>query len=216
MCVGINPNLPGWTSSTRNAIHPYFDDYCSTPTTSATGLVTSCGFPKTTMRRCIGVTPDDRRHSTRRSNAEGKEIPVEQVAGARCTEQYQTLLDGLAARKNWQNHKLAVGEDISYANMVACPSTRWVVKAEHGDPGCPSWGRLAPEALSQECFFERRYFPAATFPEPARHYSGVQPDHGARIHQRTSDAFLNGASRTDGAAGAPLSARDPPALWHVE
>src|SRR5215510_12191563 len=26
LCVGINPNLPGWTADSRNAIHPYFDD----------------------------------------------------------------------------------------------------------------------------------------------------------------------------------------------
>ena len=27
LCVGINPNLPGWTEGTRNAIHPYFEDF---------------------------------------------------------------------------------------------------------------------------------------------------------------------------------------------
>ena len=27
MAVGINPNLPGWARNSRNAIHPYFEDY---------------------------------------------------------------------------------------------------------------------------------------------------------------------------------------------
>ena len=56
-------------------------------------------------------------------------------------QQYQTLLDGLAQRKGWTAHHLAVGEDIAYANMVACPSTRLGgARGQRDDPEIRSWG----------------------------------------------------------------------------
>jgi len=156
VCVGINPNLPGWTSTTGNAIHPYFDDLLQYAHYFRYRTRDKLRIPQATYDALVGAT-DDGPDSTRPLIEIGSAIPVER-SPVLMYQQYQTLLDGLAVRRKWQGHKLSVGEDIAYANMVACPSTRWVERQNNDDPEMPVMGTLRARGIVSECFYERRYF----------------------------------------------------------
>jgi hypothetical protein len=156
LCVGINPNLPGWSSNNRNAIHPYFDDVLQYAHYFRYRALDKLRVPERDYEELLGTT-QDKPSSARPLTDSGADIPVE-PAPVLMYEQYQTLLDGLAHRKNWQPHKLAVGEDIAYANMVACPSARWVVTPSTEDPAMPVMGPARAKGIVKECFYDRRYF----------------------------------------------------------
>ena len=156
VCVGINPNLPGWTSTSRNAIHPYFDDMLQYAHYFRYRTRDKRQIPESVYEARLG-TRQDSPTSAQPLEPEGDDIPVE-PAPVLMYEQYQTLLDGLAERKNWPGHKLSVGEDIAYANMVACPSTRWVVTPNTDDPDMPVMGQARAKGIVGECFVKRRYF----------------------------------------------------------
>lgn len=156
VCVGINPNLPGWTSSLRNSIHPYFDDVLQYAHYFRYRTTDKRRVPVAEYEQLIGTETDQ--PSTARPLLElGKPVPAE-PAPVLMYKQYQSLLDGLATKKGWAGHKLAVGEDIAYANMVACPSTRWVVTPNSEDPDMPVMGVERAKGLVKECFYDRRYF----------------------------------------------------------
>jgi cytosine/adenosine deaminase-related metal-dependent hydrolase len=156
LCVGINPNLPGWTSTGRNAIHPYFDDVLQYAHYFRYRTRDKLRIPETVYEALLGTELDDP-SSARPLTEPGNPIAVEH-APVLMYQQYQTLLDGLAERKQWNGHKLAVGEDIAYANMVACPSARWVVSPNSDDPTMPIMGSGRAKGIVNECFYERRYF----------------------------------------------------------
>ena len=156
VCVGINPNLPGWTSTSRNAIHPYFDDVLQYAHYFRYRTRDKRRIPDSVYEALLGARPDSPA-SAQPLEPVGDDIPVE-PAPVLMYEQYQTLLDGLAERKNWSGHKLSVGEDIAYANMVACPSTRWVVTLNTDDPDMPVMGQARAKGIVGECFVKRRYF----------------------------------------------------------
>ncbi|GFG52561.1 hypothetical protein CQY20_09260 [Mycolicibacterium agri] len=156
LCVGINPNLPGWTDSTRNAIHPYFDDVLQYAHYFRYRTRDKLNIPLTDYEELLG-TDSDGPASPRPLTVPGGDIPVE-PARVLMYAQYQRLLDGLAQRRQWHPHKLAVGEDIAYANMVACPSARWVVRPSPEDPDMPVMGTARSKGIVRECFYERRYF----------------------------------------------------------
>jgi cytosine/adenosine deaminase-related metal-dependent hydrolase len=156
LCVGINPNLPGWTDSTRNAIHPYFDDVLQYAHYFRYRTRDKLRIPLSDYEGLLG-TETDEPSSPRPLTSPGDDIPVE-PARVLMYAQYQRLLDGLAQRRGWQPHKLAVGEDIAYANMVACPSTRWVVRPSQEDPAMPVMGARRSKGIVGECFYERKYF----------------------------------------------------------
>jgi cytosine/adenosine deaminase-related metal-dependent hydrolase len=156
LCVGINPNLPGWTSSSRNAIHPYFDDVLQYAHYFRYRTRDKLRIPEAVYEELLGTAPDSP-ESANPLTAPGSPIAVEH-APVLMYQQYQTLLDGLAERKQWNAHKLAVGEDIAYANMVACPSARWVVSPNTDDPTMPVMGSARAKGIVKECFYDRRYF----------------------------------------------------------
>ncbi|TDO11668.1 cytosine/adenosine deaminase-related metal-dependent hydrolase [Mycobacterium sp. BK086] len=156
MCVGINPNLPGWTSRTRNAIHPYFEDILQYAHYFRYRTRDKLRVPQQDYEELRGSVDDDP-SSPRALTEVGADIPVE-PSPVLMYGQYQRLLDGLAQRKGWAQHQLAVGEDIAYANMVACPSARWVISPNQDDPAMPVMGRPRAQGIVGECFVERRYF----------------------------------------------------------
>ncbi len=156
LCVGINPNLPGWTDSTRSAIHPYFDDVLQYAHYFRYRTSDKLRVPLTDYEDLLGAGSDEP-SSPQPLTTVGDDIPVE-PARVLMYVQYQRLLDGLAQRQGWQDHKLAVGEDIAYANMVACPSTRWVVRRSQEDPAMPVMGAARARGIVGECFYERKYF----------------------------------------------------------
>jgi len=54
LCVGINPNLPGWSSNNRNAIHPYCDDVLQYARYFRYRALDSCGCRNGTTRNYSG------------------------------------------------------------------------------------------------------------------------------------------------------------------
>lgn len=156
LCVGINPNLPGWTDSSRNAVHPYFEDVLQYAHYFRYRTRDKLRIPLADYEDLLGPRTDEP-SSPQPLTAPGDDLPVER-SEVLMYAQYQRLLDGLADRRGWKPHKLAVGEDIAYANMVACPSTRWVVRQNQQDPAMPVMGTSRAKGIVGECFYERKYF----------------------------------------------------------
>jgi hypothetical protein len=71
---------------------------------------------------------------------------------------YQALLDGLAEKMGWQEHELSVGEDLSYGNMVACPSARWTTRVIPDEPNVPPMTNEERNGIVTECFHKRKHF----------------------------------------------------------
>jgi len=156
LCVGINPNLPGWSDGTRNAIHPYFDSFLQYVHYFRYRTRDKLRIPSKQYDQLLG-TGTDVPSSAKPLASLNQSIPVER-SPVLMYQQYQTLLDGLATRQHWNDHKLSVGEDIAYANMVACPSARWVVSRSDEDPAMPVMGTARAQGIVNECFSKRRYF----------------------------------------------------------
>lgn len=153
LAVGINPNLPGWSESTRNAIHPYFEDYLQYAHYFRWRATDKLRIPRERYRELRG-TGSDEPFDNRPLTGKGQPIEVE-LSPVTMYEGYQSLLDGLAERMGWAGHKLAVGEDIAYANMVACGSARWTTRPVED---MPVMGQARARAIVKECFHDRRYF----------------------------------------------------------
>ena len=154
LAVGINPNLPGWPENTRNAIHPYFDDYLQYAHYFRWRALDKLRIPKDEYARLLNGREDTPAMGMPLVPL-GQPIKVER-SPVTMYMQYQRLLDGLAEQQGWTGHKLAVGEDLAYANMVACGGSRWTV--EQVDD-MPTMGRVREKAIINECFNQRAYFP---------------------------------------------------------
>lgn len=156
MSVGINPNLPGYWPFTRNAVNPLFEDFLQYAHYFRYRSIAKLQIPKAAydeMRDGREDLPTSGEPLTKR----GEAIPVE-LAPLTMYKAYQSLLDGLAEKEGWAGHKLVVGEDLSYANMVACPSAKWVIKQDAKNPEMPIMGRERMQGIVHECFHERKYF----------------------------------------------------------
>jgi hypothetical protein len=86
-----------------------------------------------------------------------RSIPV-QPQPVRMYQNYQSLLTDLAARMGWDGRKLTVGEDVAYANMVACPSARWLNRKDSQNPTMPPMTLVQQRGIVAECFHKRSYF----------------------------------------------------------
>jgi hypothetical protein len=73
-------------------------------------------------------------------------------------ENYESLLLDLAKEVHWTDHKLSLGEDLSYGNMVACPSAKWITRADPHNPEMPPMTQEEQHGIVSECFRERQYF----------------------------------------------------------
>lgn len=158
LAVGINPNLPGWREGDRNAIHPYFDDYLQYAHYFRWRALDKLDIPKAAYDRLLDGRDDDTPQSGRPLTGVGGPIEVT-PAPVTMYRQYQTLLDGLAESMGWSDHNLAVGEDIAYANMVACGSARWTTSLRPGEQDMPLMGEGRARAIVDECFNKRAHFP---------------------------------------------------------
>src|SRR5262245_15197317 len=173
MAVGINPNLPGWWPLSRNAINPLFDDYKQYAHYFRYRATAKLQIPKPKYEGFGGNTPQDAplttstppEPSTSELNvpvdSHGcRTIPVERQALA-MYENYESLLKDLALAMGWPGHKLAIGEDLSYGNMVGCPSAKWISRPDPDDHGVPRMPPMTPQELEgivRECFHNRKYF----------------------------------------------------------
>lgn len=178
MAVGINPNLPGWNRSSRNAIHPYFEDYLQYAHYFRWRATDKLRVPMDRFDALLGNHKDGP-FETADLIQKGDPIPVEH-APVTMYEGYQSLLDGLAQRRGWAGHKLSVGEDLAYANMVACGSARWTTRPD--EPNMPVMGEDGARAIVRECFFGRKYF--------LRQMLQTLPKVVIVFSQTTADAFI--------------------------
>jgi cytosine/adenosine deaminase-related metal-dependent hydrolase len=169
MSVGINPNLPGWWQSRHGSLNPLLDDYKQFAHYFRYRAVSKLELPEDDYQQFGGGSHD--RPLLRVGNqvvaskfelnvardAEGRRpIPV-QLAPQSMYEAYQSLLDSLAEEMGWNSHELIVGEDLSYGNMVACPSARWTTRPTP-DPLLPIMTNDERSGIVNECFHDRKYF----------------------------------------------------------
>ncbi|NRD52222.1 hypothetical protein HRD49_04220 [Corallococcus exiguus] len=161
MAVGINPNLPAWWSAKRQSLYPLFDDYQQYAHYFRYRAVDKLEVPRADYERFGGGAQD-----TPYSDFE-LQVPADETGARRVPlklqpqkmyETYQGLLDSVAEEMGWRGHKLRVGEDLSYGNMVACPSAKWTTRASPEDPTLPPMTVAQRDGIVSECFRERRYF----------------------------------------------------------
>jgi cytosine/adenosine deaminase-related metal-dependent hydrolase len=156
VCVGINPNLPGWWSTNRSAVNPYFEDFLQYAHYFRYRSTAKLRIPPARYNAARKGAPDDPTIA-RPLVQDGDEIALERDAVTMYVA-YQSLLDGLANAEGWTGHSLQVGEDLSYANMVACPSARRTERPNPDDPTMPVMGVERARGIVQVCFYERKYF----------------------------------------------------------
>lgn len=166
MAVGINPNLPGWWSFNRGALNPLFDDYKQYAHYFRYRTLEKLALSKGDYMRFGGGatdTPFSNFVLSVPADAQG----VKHLSALRQTQKmyagYQDLLDSLAQRMNWADHRLRVGEDLAYGNMVACPSARWTTvpltsSDQPDDRKVPPMSVAERDGIVTECFHKRRYF----------------------------------------------------------
>lgn len=156
MSVGINPNLPGYWPFSRNAVNPLFEDFLQYAHYFRYRSIAKLQIPKAAYEELLEGR-EDLPTGSEPLTERGEAIPVE-LAPLTMYKAYQSLLDGLAEKQGWAGHKLVVGEDLSYANMVACPSAKWVIRQDTKNPEMPVMGRERMQGIVRECFHDRKYF----------------------------------------------------------
>jgi hypothetical protein len=185
MAVGINPNLPGWWPATRNSINPLFDDYRQYAHYFRYRETAKLDIPRDQYDRFLAGADDSPLMGNELKvpkDPQGfRTIPIElqQMAMYR---NYGSLLDDLAKEMQWQGHRLSIGEDLSYGNMVACPSAKWINKSDPADPQMPPMSTTEQVGIVAECFHIRRYFLRQLFQSLPRVL--------LIFSQSTTDAFL--------------------------
>jgi hypothetical protein len=160
-CLGINPNLAGFWEAKRNSLYPLFDEYKQYAHYFRYRTVAKLALPEKNYVEYGGGKKDTPFSNTDLkvpTDASGKKpIPTE-LQNQEMYLAYQNLLDSLATGMNWKKHQLTVGEDISYGNMVACASAKWITKSDPSQPDMPPMTLKEKDGIVQECFFKRKYF----------------------------------------------------------
>lgn len=158
--VGINPNLTGYSKSRKNSVYPLFDEYKQYAHYFRYRSTDKLEIPKDKFAEFGGnndEAPPELITDLEVPETSGrKEIPL-QLQTVGYYEQLQFLLNDMAKEMNWTDHNLTVGEDLSYGNMVACPSARWLTRKTAGYPGL-EMSRTEVKGIVQECFHNRKYF----------------------------------------------------------
>jgi hypothetical protein len=161
LAVGINPNLPGWWPQTRSSINPLFDEYRQYAHYFRYRAIAKLQVPEADYRR-FGGGPQDTPFSTFEMQvpvgAQGRRTVAVELQPQTMYEAYQALLDTLADRMGWSPHRLTVGEDLAYGNMVGCLSAKWTTKPSPTDPLLPPMTDAERTGIVTECFRTRRYF----------------------------------------------------------
>lgn len=155
MSVGINPNLPGYWAGRHNSVLPVFDDVLQYAQHFRYRGVAKLQIPENEYETLLAGRIDGPLDGPPLTD-EGVAIGLE-LANQRMYLAYQSLLDGLCDGMEWER-TLSVGEDLSYGNMVACGSPRWITRLDPEDPSLPVMTLAQQRGIVQECFFERRHF----------------------------------------------------------
>jgi hypothetical protein len=185
MTVGINPNLPGWWPATINSINPLFDNAGQYAHYFRYRETAKLDIPVQQYQQYLSGRSDGPFSGVELDvpvDANGfKTIPVE-LQPVQMYLNYQSLLADLASAMGWDNHKLIVGEDVSYGNMVACPSAKWITQSDPADPKMPAMTADQQKGIVTECFHHRQYFLRQLFQS--------LPQVLMIFSQSTTDAFL--------------------------
>ncbi len=168
LSVGINPNLPGWWPATRGSLNPLFDDYKQFAHYFRYRSTAKLELSAKDYAKYGGSAQDAPPDSAFELN-----VPVDthgfraikaHLQQQKMYEAYQALLDDLAKAMNLPDgHSLKVGEDLSYANMIACPSAKWTTKPDPQSPQLPAMSVAERDGIVHECFATRKYFLRSLF-----------------------------------------------------
>ena len=185
MALGINPNLPGWWPATINSVSPLFDTVAQYASYFRYRETAKLDIPLKKYRQYLGGRKDgpfSHVELTVPANADGlRALPVE-LQAVQMYLNYQSLLADVAKAMGWSGHKLTVGEDVSYGNMVACASAKWINRRDPSDPKMPPMSSAEQTGIVAECFHHRRYFLRQLFQSLPRILM--------IFSQSTTDAFL--------------------------
>lgn len=161
MAVGINPNLPGWYPGRRGSLNPLFDSYKQYAHYFRYRSTAKLELSREDYQ-AFGGNNADTPFSDFGLNvpldAQGKATISPRLQRQTMYTTYQGLLDDLAKAMGWPEDKLVVGEDLSYSNMVACPSARWTTRPLPDDPQVPPMTLPQRNGIVSECFRERKHF----------------------------------------------------------
>ncbi len=161
MALGINPNLPGWWEYHRGALNPLFDDYRQYAHYFRYRAHAKLELSDEDYKRFGGGEhdkPDSDFELDIPPDADGNRVVEVKLARQKMYDGYQDLLEALADAMGWPKEKLAVGEDLSYGNMVASPSAKWTTKPDPKDPALPPMTEDERDGIVSECLRKRKYF----------------------------------------------------------
>lgn len=183
VAVGINPNLPAWWHP--NAINPLFDEIQEFAHYFRYRAIEKLRIPEAEFE-ALGGAMDEPHFSTRElsvaADASGqKTIPIE-ADPVTMYQGYGSLLADLAQKMGWPGGKLAVGEDLAYGNMVACPSAKWLLSHDSRSPDMPPMTMAEMNGITQECWSKRGYF--------LRQLAHTLPSVLLVFSQSTANAFI--------------------------
>lgn len=161
LAVGINPNLPGWWKGTRNSVNPLFDEFRQYAHYFRYRETAKLQLSIADYTKFGGGDADDPFNGPELNvpfdDAHRRTVSVE-LANQKMYLAYQSILDDFAKEMQWDGAKLVVGEDLAYANMVACPSAKWTTKPDATDPKLPPMSAAQQQGIVHECFATRQYF----------------------------------------------------------
>jgi hypothetical protein len=198
--VGINPNLTGFNMSKKNSAYPLFDEYKQYAHYFRYRSADKLEIPKDKFEEFGGINdeaPPELVTDLEVPEKNGKKkIPL-QLQPVTYYHELQKLLDDLGAEMGWDEHQLTVGEDLSYGNMVACPSARWLTTKNDQYPGL-EMTKTEVKGIVHECFHSRKYFLRQLFQSLPSIIMVVGATTAAPFIEALQDRFIEGdAKKTD-------------------
>ncbi|MDZ4792679.1 MAG: hypothetical protein SGI83_00215 [Bacteroidota bacterium] len=159
--VGINPNLTGFSKTRKNSVYPLFDEYKQFAHYFRYRSTEKLEIPDNAFEGFGGgnaEVPPNLFTDLAVPEVNGRRTVPLQMQLVKYYDELQKLLNDLGAKMNWNGHQLKVGEDLSYGNMVACPSARWLTAKNPGYPESLVMSTTEVKEIVQECFHDRKYF----------------------------------------------------------
>ncbi len=159
MVIGINPNLPGFWRP-YNDVNPLFDDYKQ-----------YAHYFRYRKFNKLEIEKEDYDEYLRGQNDKPPQSNVEldvpnlngdrkinvTYSGVKYYKELNSILEDLSEKMDW-DRTLDLGEDLSYGNMVACPSARWTTRPVTNQPDIPPMTINERNGIVTECFVKRKYF----------------------------------------------------------
>ncbi len=198
--VGINPNLTGFSKTRKNSVYPLFDEYKQFAHYFRYRSTEKLEIPDDAFENFGGdnaeVPPDLATDLNVQVVSGKKTIPLQKQL-VKYYDELQNLLDDLGKEMKWTGHQLKVGEDLSYGNMVACPSARWLTAKSAGYPDSLVMSRTEVKEIVQECFHSRKYFLRQLFQSLPKVIMVVGATTAAPFIEAMKDRFIEGVPKDD-------------------